>query len=196
MDLWTTNKLAIFIIFVMPGVVLIKIYGLLYPGVERQGSELLIDAIAYSCLNLCIFAIPFSIFGFPESPISPAYFIAIGTVYLLFTPILLAVTWKFFRHQAFLLRFIPHPTRKAWEFVFSQRRPYWVKIVLKDGTRIAGRYAGKSFATSAPCPEQIFLEEAWLLNEKLGFDRIKKGSQGVLVVSNEIAYVEIFKYEQ
>lgn len=195
MDLWATNKLAIFIIFVLPGIVLIKIYGLLYPGVERQGSELLIDAIAYSCLNLGVFAIPFLIFGFPQSPISLTYFVATGIVYFLVTPILLAVTWKFLRRHAFFLRFIPHPTRKAWEFVFSQRRPYWVKIVLKDGTRIAGRYASKSFATSAPCPEQIFLEEAWLLNEKLGFDRVKKGSQGVLVVSNEIAYLEIFKYE-
>jgi hypothetical protein len=84
----------------------------------------------------------------------------------------------------------PHPTAKPWDFVFSQRKSYWLKVVLNDGTTIAGRYGPKSFASSAPAEEQIYLEESWLLNDKGGFMREKNNTEGVIVLSKEIAYIE------
>ena len=65
-----------------------------------------------------------------------------------------------------------------------------MKIVLKDGTTIAGRYGQNSFASSAPAEEQVYLEESWMLNEKGGFMRKKNNTAGVMVISKEIAYIE------
>lgn len=104
------------------------------------------------------------------------------------------VIWKFLRTRKIFQKIAPHPTQKPWDFVFSKREPYWVKVTLKDGTKIAGRYSGDSFASSAPAQEQIYLEETWLLNEKSGFDRPKKRTAGVIILSSDISYVELSKY--
>jgi hypothetical protein len=102
--------------------------------------------------------------------------------------------WKYLRTREFFQRNAPHPTEKPWDYVFSQRNPYWVKITLKDGTTIAGRYADKSFASSAPAKEQIYLEETWILNDKGGFERVKNDSAGVIILSSEISHIELRNY--
>ena len=66
---------------------------------------------------------------------------------------------------------------------------------MKDGTKLGGKYAGKSFASSIPSDEQLFLEESWILNDKGGFDRMKKRSSGVIIMGDELAYVELIKFE-
>jgi hypothetical protein len=76
--------------------------------------------------------------------------------------------------------------------VFGQRKRYWVIVTLKDGEKIAGRYDTKSFASSTPSPEQIYLEEAWNLNVDGGFERRREESAGILVISSEIRSVEFF----
>ncbi len=64
-------------------------------------------------------------------------------------------------------------------------------ITLKDGSIIAGRYAEKSFASSAPASEQIYLEETWVLNDNGGFERAKNNTAGVIILSDEISHVEL-----
>ena len=69
-----------------------------------------------------------------------------------------------------------------------------MRVTLKDGTKIGGRYAEHSFSSSAPTEEQIYLEETWLLNENGEFERPKNQSAGVLIMPGEIAYVELMDY--
>jgi Family of unknown function (DUF6338) len=88
---------------------------------------------------------------------------------------------------------MPHPTEKPWDFVFIQRKPYWAIVTLKDGMKIAGRYDSASFASSAPAPEQLYLEETWVLNADGGFERPRKETAGILILSSEIVTVEFFK---
>ena len=97
----------------------------------------------------------------------------------------------YIRTRDFFQRNAPHPTAKPWDYVFAQRKSYWVKVTLKDGTVIAGRYGDKSFASSAPAPEQIYLEQTWVLNNNGGFERAKNDTAGVLILSSEISYVEL-----
>src|SRR5690606_8751642 len=92
----------------------------------------------------------------------------------------------------FLQSFFPHPIAKPWDYVFSQRKRYWVLATLKDGRQVAGRYDAKSFSSSAPAPEQLYLEEAWVLNSDGGFERPRAESAGILVLTSEIATVELF----
>ena len=103
--------------------------------------------------------------------------------------------WKYLRSREFFQKNAPHPTARPWDYVFSQRKPYWVKITLKDGTLVAGKYAEKSFTSSSPAPEQIYLEETWILNDKGGFERVKNDTAGVIILSSEISYIELRTYE-
>ena len=91
---------------------------------------------------------------------------------------------------------MPHPTKRPWDYVFAQRKPYWAIVTLKDGTKIAGRYDSCSFASSAPAGEQIYLEENWVINADGGFERPREDTAGILVLSSEIVSVEFFKLNQ
>ena len=49
-----------------------------------------------------------------------------------------------------------------------------------------------SFASSSPAPEQLYLEEAWVINNDGGFERPRKDSAGIIIMGTEIVDVELF----
>lgn len=192
MEIWELDKLFLFIAFVIPGFISIKCYQLAFPRTERLASEQIVDAVAYSSINYVLLILP--IVGIENSSLKSHYpwLYYLFYVFVLFvSPIILVFVWRYLRTRDFFQRNSPHPTGKPWDYVFSQRKPYWVKITLKNGTVIAGRYAEKSFTSSAPAEEQIYLEETWLLNNKGGFERKKNNTAGVIILSNEISYIEL-----
>ncbi|SRR6056297_3657536 len=197
MDIWEADKLIIFIAFVIPGFISIKVYELVCPGTPKDTSKQLIDAVAYSCINYALLFWPIQLVEKSDLSSNHPNLYSIFYLSVLFVaPVAWVLLWQFLRTSKIFQKFAPHPTQKPWDFVFSQRKPYWVKIILNDGTKIAGRYAGYSFASSSPAEEQIYLEESWILNEKLGFERPKKRSAGVIVMANEISHVELFQYQE
>lgn len=197
MNIWEADKLIIFIAFVIPGFISLKVYELLCPGATQDSSKQVIDAVAYSCINYALLFWPIQLIenSSASSQYPNAYAIFYFFVFFV-APIIWVALWKFMRTRKIFQNFAPHPTQKPWDFVFSKMEPYWVKVILKDGTKIAGRYAEKSFTSSAPADEQIYLEETWILNDKSGFLRPKKRSAGVLILSKDISYVELLKYEE
>lgn len=192
MDIWEINKLALFIAFVIPGFISIKAYQLAFPGTERATSDQLIDAIAYSSINYALLIYPIIAIessSFKETYKSLYYLFYVFVLFI--APIIWVLIWKHLRTRDFFQRNAPHPTAKPWDYVFAQRKPYWVKVTLKDGTIIGGRYADKSFASSAPAPEQIYLEETWVINDKGGFVRAKNNTAGVIILSSDISHIEL-----
>ncbi len=193
MDIWDSNKLLLFIAFVIPGFVSLKTYELLFPAATKESDKLLIDAVAYSSINYALLLWP--IYEIETHRVREAY----PTAYVLFyvfvlfiAPISWAGVMRFLRTTNFFQQAMPHPTAKPWDYVFSQRKPYWVIVALKDGKQLGGRYDSASFASSAPAPEQIYLEEAWVLNSDGGFDRPRSETAGILILSSEILTVEFF----
>ena len=85
---------------------------------------------------------------------------------------------------------LPHPTGKAWDFIFDQRKVLWAKVVLQNGTVIGGWYGPKSFSSSAPAEEQIFIEQTWQLNDAGQFVRPKNETAGMLILSKQISHIE------
>jgi hypothetical protein len=51
MDIWNVDKLALFLIFFLPGFISIKVYDLIVPGERRDFSKSMLDAVCYSTLN-------------------------------------------------------------------------------------------------------------------------------------------------
>lgn len=192
MDIWDLNKLILFLAFVIPGFISIKTYQLVFPGTERATSDQLIDAVAYSSINYALLIFPIiSIENISLKTSYPVLYYLFYIFVLLLAPILWVITWKYLRTRDFFQRNAPHPTAKPWDYVFSQRKPYWVKVILKDGKIIGGRYADKSFASSAPSEEQLYLEETWILNDKGAFERKKHGTAGIIILTNEISHIEL-----
>ncbi|MDT3230887.1 DUF6338 family protein [Pseudomonas sp. rhizo25] len=195
MDIWQADKLILFIAFVIPGFLSIKFYQLIFPGTIRNASDQLIDAVAYSCINyaLLFWAIVY-VEGAGFRQIHPSLYYVFYVFVLFVSPFFLVLAWKWLRTHERFKGTAPHPTPKPWDFVFKQAKPFWIVVYLKNGNKVGGRYSGKSFASSFPADEQIYLEESWLVSDAGLLDRAVKQSAGVLIMASEISYVEFFHY--
>ena len=72
----------------------------------------------------------------------------------------------------------------------------WKILHLKDGRNIGGVYSTKSFTSSFPYKQDIYLEEIWGLDENEKFtDKIER-SAGLWIVAEEISSIEFFVYEE
>ncbi len=58
MDVFSTDKIFLFIAFVVPGFIAMKTYELLTPSRYIDSSKQIIDAITYSCINYSILLFP------------------------------------------------------------------------------------------------------------------------------------------
>lgn len=184
----------LFIAFVIPGFVSLKTFALLVPAAPKESGKQLVDAVAYSSINYALLFWPIhEIETNLVRQSHPTAYILFYVFVLLIAPIVWAFALKKLRTVDCFQRLMPHPTGKAWDFVFAKREPYWVIITLKDNKKIAGLYGSGSFASSAPEPEQLYLEENWVLNDDGGFDRPRTGTAGIIILSSEIVTVEFFK---
>jgi hypothetical protein len=193
MDIWNINALVLFIAFVIPGFISLKSYHLLFPGEFKSSDKLLVDAIAYSSINYGILFWPiYEIEYHGVRELHPAIYGAFYVFTLLVAPVVWVVALKWVRTRQFAQKFMPHPIESPWDFVFQQRKPYWVLVTLKDGRAVGGRYDHESFASSAPAPEELYLQEAWALNDDGGLERPRRETAGILIRPSEIVTVEFF----
>ncbi len=198
MNIWEKDTLFLFIAFVIPGFISLKVYELFFPSPKPDSTKQLIDALTYSCINYSLLFIP--IFYIEKSELQetfPFLYLAFYAFVLLGAPILWAWSWKGLRTKNFFQKFTHHPIQKPWDFVFGQKIPYWVIVTLKDGTKIGGSYDDKSFASSNPAEEQLYLEEHWEINSDGGFERARESTEGILILASEMVSVELFsRYEE
>ena len=193
MDIWEVDKLFLFIAFVVPGFISLKTYALLQPTQVKDTSQQLVDAVAYSSINYALLMGPiYAVEHLNLRSSYPTLYVLFYVVVLLVAPIAWAWIFLWLRKTQLLQRSIAHPTGKPWDFVFSQRLPYWVIATLSDGRQVAGLFHSKSFASSSPASEQIYLEEAWVLSEGGGFERPRHDSAGIIILAKEIATLELF----
>ena len=196
MDILDANKLLLFIAFVMPGFISLKAYQLLFHIDSKDSNKLIVDAIAYSSINYAILLGPIYIVENNQIRQShPTLYVLFYIIVLLIAPIVWVVILKNIRTVNFFLKYLPHPINKPWDFIFAQRKPYWVIVTLKDGQKIGGRYDSESFSSSSPSDPQLYLEENWVLSVEGGFERPRLDTAGILILSSEIVAVEFFKFE-
>ena len=79
-------------------------------------------------------------------------------------------------------------------FFFNQTEPLWIIVNLKDGTKVGGVFADKSYASSYPVGEQLYLESVWKIEDG-EFTEPFEGSKGVIIMGKEISFIEFFRME-
>lgn len=194
MDIWQADKLSLFLTMVVPGFVSLKVWDLLVPSERRDFSKSLVDAVAYSAIN---FALLFWLVAYVSRPDlfkESLFGYLTGHFLLLFAfPVFWPVALLWLMRTKFVSRFVVDPIQKPWDFVFAKREPAWVIIHLRNGGVIGGRYGARSFASSFPAPEQIYLEEIWALDERRNFVHRIERTKGVIVLGEDILAVEFFE---
>jgi len=195
MDVWSTDKLFLFLIFFLPGFISIKVYDLLVPGEARDFSKSLLEAVAYSTLNFAVLSVPFlyTVQFYGRSPVLSAAVLA--TIMVVVPALWPVLFYRVLSSGRPFARYFRHPIRKPWDYVFGKRQPFWVVVHLQDGRKIGGRFGFGSFASSSPAEEQIYIEEVWSLDEHGAFLNPIDQSAGIIIMQSQIALVEFF-YKQ
>ena len=196
LNIWTPESIQLFILFVVPGFISIKVYELLFPSEQPDLSKQLIDAISFSCINFAFLYIPIRLIENSVIKTSSPFYYYITYIFILFlAPLVLVFIWRKIRISNWFQSNVPHPTQKPWDFVFAQRKCYWVIVTLKNEKKVGGLFASNSFASSTPAPEQIYLEKAWELNNDDRFEKEHNETAGVIILSSEIVTIEFFNYK-
>ncbi|MET8310700.1 DUF6338 family protein [Micromonospora sp. NPDC005173] len=82
-------------------------------------------------------------------------------------------------------------TAEAWNWVFRQGFPAYVRVRLKDGTIVLGRYGTQSFASSDAANGDLYLEEQWSTRDGW-FDQPLETNLGIWLRGSEIVSIEFF----
>lgn len=213
----TADKLLLFVLMALPGAIAIRVYALWCPTAQKDWKESLTDAVIYSVIGL-VFWVVF----FPE-PIQSFVTTAFLTtsedktqsgllkalidhrhlviLYTVATPVVLACIWYGLRLRVFprLLGF-DHPTRTAWDWVFSRKKPFYMIVFLKtrgEGNtpvKMVGYYGGNSYVTSHPHEPEVFLERVHRLNSDGTIGLPIPDTDGMLIRSAEIERVEFLTF--
>lgn len=85
-------------------------------------------------------------------------------------------------------------TPSAWDYAAQEHDGVWVRIHLKDNQGIiAGKFGQDSFASLDPKRPDIYLQEAWLVDEHGNFVRPIVDSLGVWVAHDVMAYAHFLE---
>ena len=174
----------------MPGFIFIKSSTLVIASEVHDFSKKWYDAIAYGVIFSGLTYIAYLILN----PYVHVYiFLILGMIIF---PFLSPFLIRQLRNMSFFRRYMLKPEVSAWDYVFSLPQSYWVILHLKDGRNIGGVYSTKSFTSSFPYKQDIYLEEIWGLDENEKFtDKIER-SAGLWIVAEEISSIEFFVYEE
>jgi hypothetical protein len=193
--LFEGSTLFLFLIFFIPGFVSLKVYDLIVPGERRDFSKSAFDAIAYSALN---FAVLLPLILLIQSEFLLVHHKNWAVLLTYFVLLVFPAIWPFLLIRLaatkLFLRYFVHPTPGAWDYLFGRREQFWAIVHLKDLRRIGGRFGIQSFASSSPAEPQIYLEEAWKLDDSGAFLAPVERSRGILIMADGIAAVELFEY--
>jgi hypothetical protein len=194
MEIFQFNNFSSFLFFIIPGFISLKVYDLFVPNERRDFSKSIVEVIAYSSFNLIILLTvmnELNTYKFDiNNPILSHFFLLIGFIIM---PILWAYTYLKIINWKIISSHIVHPTLRPWDLKFSEGEPAWIIVHLKDGRLIGGRYQEKSYASSYPAEEQIYLEQVWRLDENGKFLEAIGRSKGIIIFNSEITAVEFFE---
>ena len=160
MDIWQIDKIILFLIFLVPGFISLRVYDLLVPSKRRDFSKSLFEVISYSAWNYA------TLFWLIDIIHSDDFYIKYKIWYvlaLLFILIIMPIIWSvlFLRLSQWkpIAKHIIHPFGKPWDYIFNKKEELWIIVHLKDGRRIGGKFGKNSFASSSPANEQIYIED-------------------------------------
>lgn len=194
MDILEKGKLFLFVLFIMPGFISMKVYGIFHPSPNSDTSKVLIDVVSYSCINFSFLLIPIYLIEKNDVFLShPAWYYIFYFFVLIIAPVLLPIILLVIRNCEKVKSILPHPTGRSWDYFFSTRQCCWVVVTLKNGKKYGGFYGSNSFASSSPEPEQLYLEKHWELDKNGDFDHELTDTLGIIILTNEIESVEFIK---
>src|SRR4051794_5356680 len=196
-ELLKPGVLDLFLFFVVPGFISLSVYDLLVPSARRNLSESAIQLVSFSMFNVACWYWAISLMAethLREDHAAEYYLLMFGIIVI--SPSLLAIGTYRLRTSDTLRKFVIHPSPTPWDFLFGQRRAFWMLFHLKSGERLGGYYATNSFTSSFPNAQEIYVECLWRLDESSRFCEPVPDSAGAIVRADECHFIELFEVKE
>src|SRR6266581_1352486 len=110
----TIERLQLFLLVVMPGIIAIKVYDLIYPPEKRDFGSSVLEAVAYGLINLAIWVWPLLYLnqeGFARQ--HPLWYTLGSLCFLVVSPVGLALLTAWIRNWPRVASKLGYPTRTA-----------------------------------------------------------------------------------
>lgn len=86
-----------------------------------------------------------------------------------------------------------NPVPTAWDFANTRLEPGFIRVLTKDGLWIGGYAGEQSFFTSYPETREVFVEEAWDLDNDGAFQSAIPASVGMWVRCDDAQLVQFLR---
>jgi hypothetical protein len=189
-----------FFLLVLPGFIAQSVYDLVIPSERRDASENFFLGLAYGTLNLVLTwpVITWAISSLGEQNATTCSMIG-GYAELLFSlaafPAFLGFAASRVRNWRVLKKFFLTPHATAWDSFFHSRTTCWMIFHLKDGTRIGGHYGLGSHVSTFPREPDVYVSEAWRLDDQCRFTGRVEGTLGMLIRREDCNLIEFLREE-
>jgi hypothetical protein len=209
---FTSEKLLLFALFALPGAVAVRVYSLWCPVQQKDWKDSLVDSVLYSSVALVAWLLlapepvdrfVSEVFQRDESGNTwkpSEALIANRWSLLLFvfvTPAVLSSIWYLLRVHVFHKGIgTDHPTRTAWDWVFTRDTPFYILFHLKargkDGKQVilAGYYNGYSFVTTYPLDSEIYVERVHEFRPDGTIGNPIPDTDGMLIKQSECEFIQ------
>lgn len=202
----TWEALIIAILFFVPGFVAVSTFRWVVPGRRANDASFLLACLTASCFNAaCWFWLPYLAMGSGWALSQPLLAIPVWLWVGLIAPMGLGLLVGWMANRAagrnqvgnrllglLGLSFV-NPIPTAWDFKFSKAGSRWVLVTLKDGSRVAGLWGEKSFASSFAGERDLYLQRTYLVSAEAEKPWAEvANSDGVYIAPGEIRSIEFW----
>jgi len=196
----SANAVFVLVVFLIPGFVFTRLFGFSIPLRPRDTTYVVLDSLAVSCIDYAFLSPVVWLLLRPGFSSNHPVWTVIGWFVTLFAcPVAFALTAVRFIEspRADWLRRafrIVHPVPKAWDYFFRQGKICWVLATMKDGRVVAGLYGTKSFASSYPDEEDLYLQTLCTLSAEGEITGIVERSEGAILRMSEVSLLEFYNF--
>ncbi|WP_319805614.1 DUF6338 family protein [Pantoea agglomerans] len=118
-DVLEKGKLLLFVLFIMPGFISMRVYRLFHPAADNDTSKILIDVVSYSCINYSFLLIPIYLIETNKIIDShPFWYYIFYFLVLIIVPVFLPILLLMIRQSNRIRQILPHPMGRAWDYFF------------------------------------------------------------------------------
>lgn len=147
------ETLIYFLLFIVPGWVMVEVYDRLVPAERRDFGSELVRLVSLSLLDFLLVYAALSLFGAQEN------FGLLVALSIFIVPPLFAYGYYRLRSSSLLSRDVVPQSPTAFDHVFGKRRNLVVRFKEQDGSVRVGFFGELSHAAPFPGPQQLYLED-------------------------------------
>lgn len=185
------NTFQLIILFIVPGFISLKIWGIINPSQKILISESLIEAITFSSFNYIV-----TILWLYPFLVDTSYYKFYELIVLLLLPVIWPILLNFLLKIKVFNKINISLTPKSWDYFFAKNECCFMLVHLNNGRMIGGLYGTDSFASSYPEKEDVYLQEIWKIDDEGKFIEKIADSKGVLINHDVIEYIEFFNFTE